>query len=268
MGLSEMATATSEAEIIETLLRRGWVPPRDAGERNDVVDSIKNYLFNPEFCGVRQNMELGQIGQRFCRWPENRIAWHVIEPLPSLGLEATKSACQAALADIEQYFELEFPYAERPGDAQVVIEMSPLGGPAGVLAQCSLVPCGVQQNSQFRARMEVDTSENWVVASTPTGLAIDWQRVFAHEFMHALGLGHVNGANLIAPMYSTTIRTLQPGDVAALEQLGYRRRVKPLPAPAPQPVPTGEALGPIGSRILRPGTAYTPKKRAWVLEEL
>lgn len=262
----------SEIEITETLLRRGWVPPTDPGERSDVVESIKNHLLSPEFCGVTQNLEIGEIGQRFCHWPENTITWHIRDVLPSLGDQTMRAACEAALADIASFFDLSFPYVDSPAQANILVTVAPLGGRGGVLADCQLVPCNIGPKNSVQMLMRADREENWIFENTPAGLNIDWQRVFAHEFTHGLGLPHITTpGSLMLPTYSTTIRGLQPGDIAALEQLGYKRRKATPPPPPPPPPPeppTGEPpLGRVGYRAYRAGTTVTFKKRAWALEE-
>lgn len=247
----------SELEIANTLARRGF-------SGGSAVDAVRT-ITNPEFCGIRENLEVGEIGQRYCPWPEPRITWSIRDVLPSLG-DTMRQACEAALADIASYFELEFPYVDDPGQANILITVAPLGGPLGVLADCQLVPCNLGGTNNAQMLMRADRSEQWVWANTPSGVAIDWQRVFAHEFTHGLGLPHIQTpASLMNPTYSTTIRGLQPGDIAALEQLGYKRRTAPKPPDTP---PIAPALGPVDYRRLPAGVAYTPKKRAWVLEEL
>lgn len=258
----------SEIEILETLVRRGWGPNRGGSDTAVATDAVKA-LLNPEFCGVTQNLEIGEIGQRFCRWPENTITWHIRDVLPSLGDQMMRAACEAALADIASYFDLSFPYVDRADQANILITVAPLGGPLGVLADCQLVPCNIGPKNSVQMLMRADRDENWIFANTPSGLSIDWQRVFAHEFTHGLGLPHIQTpGSLMLPNYSTTIRGLQPGDIAALEQLGYKRRKAVPPPTTPQPPPGESPVGPWGTRNLRPGQIYTAKKRAVVVEEL
>jgi len=251
----------SEVEIATTLARRGF----NGGSAVDAVRTITN----PEFCGITQNLETGEIGQRFCRWPEDTITWTIRDALPSLG-DKMRASCAAALEDIAAHFELEFPYVERADEANILITVAHLGGPMGVLADCQLVPCNIGDKNNVQMLMRADRSEQWVWANTPSGMAIDWQRVFAHEFIHGLGLPHIQTpGSLMNPTYSTTIRGIQPGDIAALEQLGYRRRTAPKPPEAPPAAPGESPLGKtVDYRRLSPGVTYTPKKRAWVLEEL
>lgn len=256
----------SDAEIIEALLRRGWTPPLESARKDDVTEAIGR-LFQPEFCGITQQLSTEEIGQRFCPWPEPVISWSILEAIPALGFEKMKLACEAALADIASHFELEFPYEENDSKANIVIEVHNLGAPMGVLADCQLVPCGPLKNAGLTLLMRVDVNEQWVVANTPAGLAIDWQRVFAHEWCHGLGLPHITAKNsLMLPTYSQSIRGLQAGDIEALELLGYKRRTKP--KPVEPPVIDVQLSKSVGYRYLPPGRAFTPAKRAWVLEEL
>lgn len=224
----------TEAEIIETLLRRGWSAPVDHAHRQEVTDAVRT-LLNPEFCGCTLQLNTEEIGQRYCPWPEPEIRWHIRHAIPNLGLSAMRASCEAALAGLSAAFELDFPYAESASDANIIIEVHNLGGPMGVLADCQLVPCGTRQNRGTQMLMRVDRNEQWVVANTPSGMAVDFQRVFLHEWLHGLGLPHITTPrSLMLPTYSTTIRTIQDGDIAALEQLGYRRRTKPV-----EPKPSG-----------------------------
>jgi hypothetical protein len=259
---------STELEIAETLLRRGWKPPLGGSDTDVATDAIKT-LLNPEFCGCAQQLNTEEIGQRFCRWPEDTITWTIRDVLPSLGAQMMRAACEAALADIAGHFELSFPYVEDASQANILITVAPLGGRGGVLADCQLVPCNIGPKNSVQMLMRADRSENWISENTPAGLNIDWQRVFAHEFIHGLGLPHITTpGSLMLPTYSTSIRTIQPGDIEALEQLGYKRRkAPPLPTPT-QPSPGEPELGRVDYRRLSPGVAYTPKKRAWVLEEL
>lgn len=216
----------SNTEIAETLRRRGF----ESGET--AVDAVRA-ITNPSFCGIRQNLETAEIGQRYCRWPQDDISLHIAEVIPSLGAEKMLAACKAACDDIASHIEVEFSFVEDAGQADIVVKVDPLGGPMGVLAQCTLVPCGIRRG-QFQGLLQADQFEQWVWAATPSGLAIDWQRVFAHEILHGLGLPHITTPrSLMLPTYSTTIRTVQAGDVDALVMLGYKRRTVVTPKPTP-----------------------------------
>lgn len=255
----------TEIEIAETLLRRGWKPPLRGSDTEVATDAIKT-LLNPEFCGIRENLEVGEIGQRYCRWPDSTITWTIRDVLPSLGAQTMRAACDAALADIASHFELSFPYVDDPSEANILITVAHLGGAGGVLADCQLVPCNIGPKNSVQCLMRADRSENWIAANTPSGLDIDWQRVFAHEFIHGLGLPHIQTAgSLMLPTYSTSIRTIQPGDIQALELLGYKRRKVP-PAPTTPPDSTG-GDGRLQTTQLRPGQVYTAKTHSVVVSQ-
>lgn len=223
----------SEADIKTAAYRRGVSPALFPSVEQEEFAAHVRRLLNPEFCGIRQNLEIGEIGQRYCRWPQDEITIGIAEVISSLGRDKMLGACQAACDDIAAHIEVSFRFVDDTSGADIAIHVSPLGGPGGVLAQCTLVPCGIRRG-QFQGTLEADQFENWVWADTPSGLGIDWQRVFGHELIHGLGLPHVTTPrSLMNPTYSTTIRTVQSGDVDALVQLGYRRRTKPV-----EPKPT------------------------------
>lgn len=256
----------SQTEIINAMHRRGLLDSPFQGTTDEEVAAVVRRLMNPEFCGIRQNLEIGQIGQRYCRWPQDDLRLAIVEVLPALGKDRMLEGCKAACDDISSKIVMDFAFVDDASTADIVIQVSPLGGPGGVLAQCTLVPCGIKRG-QFQGTLEADQFESWVLAEAASGLNIDWQRVFAHELTHGLGLPHIQTPrSLMLPTYSTVIRTLQDGDVDALVMLGYKRR--PVNVPVPDVPKPSEPLGAMGSRALRPGVAYTPKKRAWVVEEL
>lgn len=243
----------SELEITETLLRRGWRPPELCSDTDVATHAIKT-LLNPSFCGIRENLEVEEVGVRYCRWPQNDIRLVIAEVIPSLGAEKMLAACKAACDDISSHLEIDFSFVSSIPEADIVITVDPLGGPLGVLAQCTLVPCGIKRG-QFQGSLQADQFETWVWADTPAGLGIDWQRVFAHELLHGCGLPHVTTPRcLMNATYSTTIRTMQPGDVEAMLQLGYRRRAVPKP---PETKP-GASKRPISTGC-SPGQTYTFK---------
>lgn len=246
----------SESDIRSAMFRRGLVDDAFLNASDEAVAAAVRRLLNPEFCGIRQNLEVGEIGQRFCRWPQDDIRLAIVEVIPSLGKEKMQGACQAACDDISRHLQLDFSFVDDAGAADIAIHVNPLGGPMGVLAQCTLVPCGIKRG-QFQGTLEADQYETWVWAETPSGMAIDWQRVFAHELLHGAGLPHITTPRcLMNPTYSTTIRLMQPGDVDAMVMLGYKRRAVTVPSPGvPTPTPRNRPY----TTSLSPGQTYTAK---------
>lgn len=247
----------TEGQVKDAMYRRGLTESAFLSADEEQVAAIVRRLLAPEFCGIRQNLETGEIGVRFCRWPQDDIRLCIGEVIADLGAEKMLAACKAACDDISSRIEVDFSFVDDASQADIVIKVDPLGGPLGVLAQCTLVPCGIQRG-QFQGLLQADQFENWVWAASPSGLAIDWQRVFAHELTHGLGLPHINvPGSLMLPTYSTTIRTLQTGDVDALVMLGYKRRSVSVPNPG---VPSGPAAGKRPTTTaLSPGQTYTAK---------
>ncbi len=107
-------------------------------------------------------------------------------------------------------------------------------------ADCE-IPVGNVSAATTRLRMRIDTSERWGLSADPMGDLIDLYRVFLHEALHACGLGHkpasIRDPALIAPMYSPSIRHLQPADKGELLRRYGPAKVAPTPVPPPGSVP-------------------------------
>ena len=105
----------------------------------------------------------------------------------------------------------------------------------GTLAWSEL-PNGNRQLTQ-----KYDTREQWIISANPTS-GIDAVRVICHETGHALGVGHIQSGNLLAPVYSRQIRKPQSGDVQEMRE----RYGPPVTGggtePTPQPTPGGGSM--------------------------
>jgi hypothetical protein len=186
---------------------------------------------NIPICG--QTMTLAQFVPK--RWPTDRITWHV-DPSGETDLtaEQIRQAFRDAFAEYARFLELEFVEVPNARDAMISAKFGRIDRPGNTLAMSHVADGTLRQKEQT-----YDTSERWVVSLRPTGNVIDLGRVIKHEVGHAMGLLHFapgTGA-LLDPTYSLRVAGLTPRDIAALEQIGYKRRTAP-PAP-PVPPPTG-----------------------------
>ncbi len=93
---------------------------------------------------------------------------------------------------------------------------SPFDGPSGVLAHAYFPP---PNGGPLAGDTHFDDDENWTCNVSDTQ-GIDFLTVAAHEFGHAIGLGHSRqrGA-LMFPSYSGTQRFLAPDDIAGCQSL-------------------------------------------------
>lgn len=196
------------------------------------------------FCGVTE--EAFAINGVTYKWPiGSRLKWNLdFSRLGNLGDQDLKQAYSDALAEIEMaQGGLTFEYTANPRVANILCVVKRLDGPSGVLADMQ-IPVGNPRADSTQLGGRFDDAEAWVIAKNPGRNQIDFYRVALHESLHAMGLGHapVDRSNpcLIEPMYSQTIRNLQPRDKSELvRRYGERREV---PAPAPDE-PVGDSVG-------------------------
>lgn len=121
----------------------------------------------------------------------------------------------------------------------IVVTTGPIDG-AGKTLAWSQLPSGSGQSLQ----QKYDAGEPWIVALNPPGNRIDLTRVVAHEIGHAIGIPHIGGGNLMAPMYSTSIRGPRGGDIVeAVQRYGLPKPTTPTPTPD---TPSGELFLTVG----------------------
>lgn len=171
------------------------------------------------FCG--QHDQGFAIDGRTYSWPPgSHLTWSFnFTRLGSLTADDIRQAITAALTEISNACNVTHEYVENFNAANIKITLQRLDGASGVLADCQ-IPVGNVSVNKTDLLMRIDDSEAWGLFENPPPGKIDFYRVFLHEALHAHGLGHkpsnVNEPALIAPMYSRTIRNLQPADKAEL----------------------------------------------------
>ena len=186
-----------------------------------------------KLCGVEDTLGVGEM----CRWPSPDISWGIKADLPGFARDAFQEAIKTALDWWAAVCGVRPRFASS-GFANIQVGIQTIG-PGGVLADSGL-PCGMSMSGSVAQRY--DTAEAWVVAENPPGNRIDLVRVACHELGHAIGIPHIGNGNLMAPVYSVSIRRPQSGDIAeAVARYGLPRPSEPTPAPVP-PTPASEAF--------------------------
>lgn len=146
-----------------------------------------------------------------------------------------REAVVTALKEISDCCEITHELVASALNANLVVKLARLDGAMGVLADCQIPAPGSTPDST-QLTMRIDTGERWALSVNPTGDQIDFYRVFLHEALHGHGLGHkpasIRDPALIAPMYSPSIRNLQPADKGEL--LRRYGPAKATPAQIPQ----------------------------------
>lgn len=193
------------------------------------------------FCGVEyQEYAIGGVTYRW--QPGVKLAWGIaFSRLGVLSDMDCKDAITAALKEISDACDVKHEFISNADRANIKIISTRLDGASGVLADCQL-PVGNVTVEGTQLLMRIDDSETWGLFANPPAGKIDFYRVVLHELLHAHGLGHkpanVNEPALIAPMYSTQIRSLQKADKGEL----VRRygAAKTIPTPTTPAAPAGK----------------------------
>jgi hypothetical protein len=212
------------------------------------------------FCG--QNDQGFAINGVTYQWPRgSQLTLGVdFSRLGGLSDMDCKDLMVAANREISDCCDVGLSIITSPQRANIKLQLRRLDGPSGVLAQCG-IPVGNLTAERGQLNMEFDDSETWVAAVNPSVGKIDFYRVYLHELLHGLGLGHkpanIAAPALIAPMYSPRIRNLQAADVQELQRRYGPAKVDPVgPAPTPVPAPAGDKLEVEELRIRCGGKRY------------
>lgn len=206
------------------------------------------------FCGVTQeSFAINGVTHHWRKGSKLKIAVD-FDDLGQLRSDQVKEAIEAAVNEVRATTDgLTFDLFTPSMSSNLVIRLARLDGPNGVLADCQIPqPNASPDNTQLL--MRIDTGEVWRLFEGQLNGAIDFQRVWLHEFEHFLGLGHkpasITKPALIAPIYSPIIRGLQDADK---EEIVRRYGGAAPTAPAP-PAPTGQIKGEI--KVVINGVAY------------
>jgi hypothetical protein len=198
----------------------------------EAAEPLTNAADPVRFCALEDIAEA-----RDTKWGKKRLAWFVASDLPSVLHDALRGTVKLALGNWALVCDLTFTEAAGAESADILVTTGTIDGPSGVLAWSELPPSSP-------CHQRYDTGENWTTDAHGQQGPIDLLAVITHETGHALGLQHApqGTPDLMAPFYSPTIRTPQPGDIARMQALYGKPTVNPPDVPAP-PLPGG------GSRI-------------------
>lgn len=263
--MSQTLTPGLHAHVATVLHSRGWLPERTICPVKiaEAIEGLQEWagleqtgridpatlaeLDAPRFCALPDLMPLNAT---LCKWPDGRVPYYVVHPLPGLTLEETWQAFDWALALWAASAGLVPSRAASIDQARIVARVKRLDGPSGVLAQSQL-PCG----GISQAQQDYDSSEGWdkqVIA----------RLVIAHEVGHALGLDHAPGkGSLMSPYYDASIKALQAWDVAEIQRRYGKQR---FPGPAPEPTPSPAPASPDVAVYVDRKTIVAPA--GWKLE--
>lgn len=244
-------------DAIKRLQRMGNLSP------TGIVGQRTIALMNRKRCGV-EDEDMGEYGRRRKRyvlshsqWDKKDLTYRILNYTPDMQMGEVRQAIQEGFQVWSDVTDLTF--TEIPsGVADIMIKFAngyhkdgyPFDGKGLILAHAFYPGPDKGGDTHF------DDDEHWTYNSQEEG--VDLFMVAAHEFGHALGLGHSNepGA-LMYPWYQgyqANFR-LPPDDVIGIQTL-YGARVR-LPPSKDKPTPRPPSR--VTPRVPRPRTTHRPR---------
>lgn len=130
---------------------------------------------------------------------------------PSYQAEITSSlSAWESVADIRFVEELDSPSTD------IRFGWREIDGSAGVLGQTTIPSTGKLND----VVIALDSTEDWFLGGNAPIEQIDFSSVVTHEIGHAIGIDHSESEQaLMAAEYSSSIFTIQPDDINAVEEI-------------------------------------------------
>ncbi len=215
-----------DAPAVEALRRfQRFADLEPTGELNDATRAKMNMprCGNPDTTPSAETAGLASFVTGNGKWATTNLTYSFQNYTPDLPQGTVRWAIDQAFALWSAETPLRFRRVADGTSGDIVIRFvsgdhgdgSPFDGAGRVLAH-AFYP---SNSGAIRGDTHFDEAETWTL-NIPTGGGIDLVTVAAHEFGHALGLGHsdVNSA-MMAPFYVGPRRFLSTDDISGIQNL-------------------------------------------------
>jgi hypothetical protein len=193
------------------------------------LDQATVERMNQPRCGCPDIASFAAAGQK---WSTTNLRYAFQNFSPDLSSDTIVIAIEQAFALWAAETPLRFTQVAMTAGPEIIIQFAtgdhgdgnPFDGPSGVLAHAFFPPTPPNPPTAIQGDTHFDDAETWTVTVPPPAGTFDLVTVAAHEFGHALGLGHSNVAGAIMePFYGGPHRFLAADDVAGIQSLygGY-----------------------------------------------
>lgn len=189
------------------------------------LDAATAALMNQPRCGMPDVASFSAGGQK---WSTTNLRYAFQNFTADVPNDQIVIAIQQAFALWAAETPLRFTQVPMSAGPEIIIRFvtgdhgdgAPFDGAGGVLAHAFFPPTPPNAPTAIQGDTHFDDAETWTVTVPPAAGTFDLVTVAAHEFGHALGLGHssVTGS-IMEPFYGGPHRFLHSDDVAGIQSL-------------------------------------------------
>lgn len=189
------------------------------------LDAPTAALMNRPRCGMPDVAAFSAGGQK---WSTTNLRYAFQNFTADIPSDQIVIAIQQAFALWAAETPLRFTQVAMSAGPEIIIRFvtgnhgdgAPFDGAGGVLAHAFFPPTPPSPPTAIQGDTHFDDAETWTVAVPPGAGTFDLVTVAAHEFGHALGLGHSSVAgSIMEPFYGGPHRFLHSDDVAGIQSL-------------------------------------------------
>ncbi len=155
------------------------------------------------FCSIPDSLVMNAVGDR---WNKGHIRYCFINVVPRISEATQISLTKACFDHISSIINRTFEYTEIASQADIRMDAGTIDGSGRTLAWSELA-----NGSDRPLKQMYDSAEAWAAAVAQAdwnGSGIPLYLTRMHEVIHALGVGHSPGDDIMAPFLNTKVWTI------------------------------------------------------------